>query len=583
MTNLSSPGSSLHDSATELPCQYLAAATDNYGVRQHLSYDDRLCFTTLLHHAVTSQEMLQLHRLRLLLAATFISATIAQADLPSQISAAGPLATSAPSYPTCATNCLAGATGTLLCEETDTRCLCSHQRDVRSSVEACLAASNECSQPEAAQAAGYYETVCRALGLDQNGEPSLSISSGGIATATDVAGLIPTSGPPPTPTSASVASSTPSSTSSASPNRDETEEDDKDDNGLSVASVAGIAAGCAFIAVAIITALIWMYIKRRDEDHEMIREIESQPKKSGFEGGASSVKTATKSEKDAEFAMTALPPKSDQRSPRPPREHDRRPTLAERRHKDPAHLARTPSESIKESRYPFPFGDKIGAEASVTSLTLPSSAGKPVSAVIVQNSPTRTQFSDAGSIYSVSSIHSEEAYVTSASEARLSRPMTFYNLYSGGQDGVSDVNLPKQPAVGRGQGSLRQNKFDLQVTTPTLQVSGPQPSPNPFTTPPGSQGQQNPFATPKAEPKVNPFESADDAFSPVSPQERLNPLAQNPGPRRSEVLSAGSFGKFDFEISQEDQTSGRVPTRSWRDSFFNSLDTDFDKQDFKGK
>jgi hypothetical protein len=512
--------------------------------------------------------MIEQSRLRLLLAATLITSTIAQNSLPTQVSAANPLATSAATFPTCATTCLSAATNPLPCSESDSRCLCSHQADVRSAVESCLAASNACSAAEIAQAASYYERVCLALGLDQNGEPSMVIGSGSIATATDVAGIIPTSGTASTPTAGSIVSASP--TASGTSSNDKEEDNNNDDGGLSVTSVAGIAAGCAFIVVAIITGLIWMYIKRRDGEEEITREVESQPKKAGFEGSASSFKTVNRSEKDTEFAMTAIPPKSSQRS-HTSRDPRRKPSLAERRNKDPAHLGRTPSESMKESTYPFPFGDKRGAEASVTSLTLPSSASKPVSAMIVQKSPTRSQLSDAGSIYSVSSFNSDEGQMTQASAARRSRPTTFYNLY---QNGQSTVDVTQQPAASKGQGSLRKNKFNLQVSTPTLQVPQGQHSPNPFATPPASRGQQNPFASPNAEPRQNPFDSVEEPVSPISPQQRYNPLGQNPNPnaRRSDVLSAGSFGKFDFEIAQEEQTSGRRPTRSLRDSFFNSLD-----------
>lgn len=519
--------------------------------------------------------MLQLSRSRLLLAATLISNAIAQSNLPSQITAAAPLATAAAtSYPICATNCLAGATGPLPCSETDTRCLCSYQREVRSSVETCLAKSNECSSEDTSEAAGYYETVCQALGLDVNGEPSLAISSGGIATASNV-GLIPSSSSSPTRTSVPSPSS---SVINSATNQDDTAEDDKSDDGLSVAAVAGIAAGCAFIVVAIITGFIWMYIKRRDGDEEIEREIESQSKKPGFEGGANSFKSVPKSEKETEFAMTSLPPKHSQHLQPPSRRHDSRPTLAERRQKDPRHLARSPSEAMKASTYPFPFGDKRGAEASVTSLALPSSAGKPVSAVIVEKSPTRSLYSDAGSIYSVSSVHSEHVQVANASEVRRSRPTTFYNLYSGNQDGASSVNASVKPATSRWQGSLRKNKFNLQVSTPRLDVPSGQPSPNPFTTPPPTRGQTNPFTTPNTEHRQNPFESVHESLSPVSPispQERYDPLAQNFSTRRPDIMSGSSFGKFDFEIAQEGKVAGRRSTRSLRDSFLNTLDSSF--------
>lgn len=518
--------------------------------------------------------MVQQSRLRLLLAVTFVSTAFAQSNLPTQIGAAGPLSTAVPTYPNCAATCLAGATGALPCEETDTRCLCSHQADVRSSVESCLGASNECSPEDTSKAAGYYETVCDALGLDQNGEPSMVIGSSGLATATDI-GSIPTASSISSP-SRTAASATSSSTSSSAAS---TDKDDDDDKGLSVATVAGIAAGCAFIAVAIITGLIWLYVKRRDGDDE---ELESQVKKPGFEAVASSFKTAAdKSEKDTEFAMTAIPPRPAPRPQPASRGHDRRPTIAERRQKETRPLHRSPSEAMQTSTYPFPFGDKSAAEASVTSLTLPSSAGKPVSAVVVQRSLSKSQLSDAGSIYSVSSTHSEEAEVVQASEARRSRPTTFYNMYSGGHDGTSSVNLTEQQPMSRGQGSLRKNKFNLQVTTPppVLPMAGAQPSPNPFTTPPQTRGATNPFTTPGREERSNPFESMGEAMSPVSPQERYNPLAQNPNPQRAEIISGSSFGKFDFEIGDEQQNAGRQPTRSLRDSFFGSLDMGFGKTD----
>ncbi|ETN41402.1 uncharacterized protein HMPREF1541_03337 [Cyphellophora europaea CBS 101466] len=509
--------------------------------------------------------MRQQSRLRLLLAATLLTSATAQSTLPSQIGVAGPLATTAPSFPTCATDCLATATGGLPCEESDSRCLCSHQEDVRNSVTGCLVASNACTPEDTSKATSYYEDVCRALGLDKNGEPSLAISSGAIATAP---GVIPTAS---SSSSSSTASPSAATTASSASNQgdDADKQEDNDDAGLSVATVAGIAAGCAFIVVAIITGLIWIYVKRRDADEEMAKEVESQSKNLGYDGASSSFKSFSKTdEKESEYVLAAIPPKSSERSQAPSKGRESKPTIAERRQRDNMPHKRSPSEALQTSTYPFPFGDKIRAEASVTSLTLPSSASKPVSAVIVQKSPTRSQYSDAASIYSVSSIHSEEAEVVQASEARRSRPTTFYNLYSGGNDGLSSTNLTEQHAVGRGMGSLRKNKFDLQVSTPppAFPVSTSQPSPNPFTTPPNQGVKSNPFATPGIEESRNPFDSPPDT---MSPQRRQNPVSDS---GRSAILSGSSFGKFDFEIAEENQRSGRGKSKSLRDSFLNTLD-----------
>jgi hypothetical protein len=508
--------------------------------------------------------MLPQSRLRLLLAATLISTTVAQSDLdlPSQISAASdPRPTSGPSFPPCATSCLSTATNALTCQENDSRCQCSRQDQVRSSVEQCLTASEACSASEAAQAASYYRDVCLALGLDENGEPLLLNTSGGAAIATDNGLVVSASNGPSSP-SATPTSASPSGTSGAQQGRENQANDDDDDDGLSVATVAGIAAGCAFVAVAIITGLIWMYVKRRDGDEEIVREIESQAKKPkpGFESSSTTFKSIAKSdEKSTEYALSEIPAKANATR--------RKPSIAERRNRNPGPLHRSPSEALNKSTYPFPFGDKRGAEASLTNLTLPGSAGKQVSSSIVVQSPARSQFSDQASIYSVSSIHSEEAHVERASEARRSRPTTFYNMYSNGQEGVSSVNLVEPSMPTRGPGSLQKNKANLQIKAPSakLQVPAAHVSPNPFDSSANGRTQAtNPFATPSSEERKNPFND------PKEPRDGGQSQTSN----RSDILSGGSFGKFDFEMS-DDNNRDANGSRTLRDSFFNSLDLGF--------
>jgi hypothetical protein len=507
--------------------------------------------------------MLPQYRLRLLLAATLISTTFAQSDLdlPSQISAASnPRPTSAPSFPPCATSCLSTATNALSCQENDTKCQCARQNDVRTSVEQCLAASNACSALEAAQAASYYKDVCLALGLDENGEPLLLNTSAGIAIATDN-GLIVSPSNTPSSASATTTSALPSGTSGAQEGSED-QENDNDDDGLSVATVAGIAAGCAFVAVAIITGLIWIYVKRRDGDEEIVREIESQAKKPkpAFESSSTSFKSISKSdEKSAEYALSEIPAKANATR--------RKPSIAERRNRNPQPLHRSPSEALNKSTYPFPFGDKRGAEASLTNLTLPGSAGKQVSSSIVVYSPARSQFSDQASIYSVSSIHSEEARIERASEARRSRPTTFYNMYSNGQDGVSSANLVEPSVPTRGPGSLQKNNNNLQIKAPNakLQVPAAHVSPNPFNSSPDRRPQsENPFETPSPEERKNPFND------PKEPRDGGRSQTSN----RSDILSGGSFGKFDFEVMDDNNRDGNG-NRTLRDSFFNSLDLGF--------
>ncbi|KPI40610.1 uncharacterized protein AB675_7547 [Cyphellophora attinorum] len=514
--------------------------------------------------------MVQYFRLRLLLAVTFVSLAAAQSDLPSQITAAGASPTGTGSYPPCAAVCLADATGALECSENDSRCLCSHQKDVRTSVEQCLSVSDACSPDDASAAASYYEKVCQGLGLDQDGEPLLAIATGGIATAPNVAGPGPTS-PSSTPSSSATASSTP--TASTAKDNDDNEKDDQDDGAMSIATVAGIAVGCTFIVVAVISGLIFMYIRRRDDDEEMVHGIASQVKpKPESDSSASSFKTPAQkvSEKTAEYSLTSLP------SPQPPPKYTRSnptPTIAARRNN---HSAKplpntTPSATLNNSSYPFPFGDKNAAEASVTSLALPNSASKPVSAMIVQPSPVRSQFSEQGSIYSVSSIHSEELQVNRASEARRSRPNTFYNLYTHGAEGHSNTDLsPAQQAVGKGQGSLRRNKFDTRVDVPlplnTQHTKASGANENPFTTP--SDEIHNPFNTSTSTiERPNPLRSHPS-------RKGQNPLTQRPGLAKS----TGSFGKFDFEIDEENRkSSGRRSSGLMRNSFFSGLDLGFGK------
>ena len=504
--------------------------------------------------------MVQQSRLRLLLAATFFSIAAAQADLPSQITAAAsPLPTSARSYPPCAEVCLAAATNALPCSESDSSCLCAHQQDVRKSVESCLLETSACTAADAGTAASYYETVCRGLGLNEDGRPSTIIANGGLATASSGGVIVPTSSA--TSTSSEPAPTT--SSSSASESGDKSQKEKEDEAGLSVVTVAGIAVGCTFVVVAIITAFIWMYVKRRDEDDDTVREIESQSKKPKMdsESSTSSFKTPTQkaSEKASEYALSSL----SSQPPPPKYTRSNKPTLADRRHQQAQPLQRTPSETLNTSSYPFPFGDRRAAEASMTSLALPNSASKPVSAIIVTHSPARSQFSDQASIYSVSSVRSQEAQIQRASEARLSRPTTFYNLYSGGAEGQSTANLipPKSQnlPVSKSQSSLRPNKLEPRVkVTETVHNS------------------VNPFTTPDTEPK-NPFDTT------TSATERPNPLRSHPSvkykkderPRRSLIKSnTSSFGKFDFEIAAEEDSGGKRRQSSGllRNSFFTSLD-----------
>jgi hypothetical protein len=328
--------------------------------------------------------MVQYVRLRLLLAGTFVSLAAAQSDLPSQITAAGATPTGTGSYPPCAAVCLADATGSLECSENDSRCLCSHQKDVRTSVEQCLSASNACSADDASAAASYYQEVCQGLGLDEDGEPLLAIATGGIATASNVAGLGPTSTGSSTSSRATAPSTATPSLAANSDGKEAKDGDGGDDGALSIATVAGIAVGCTFIVVAIISGLIFMYIRRRDDDEEMIHGMATQSKpKPDYESSASSFKAPKQqvSEKNAAYALSSLsasqpPPKYTKINPTA--------TIASRRNN---HSAKplphtTTSATLTNSSYPFPFGDKNAAEASVTSLALPNSASKPVSAMI---------------------------------------------------------------------------------------------------------------------------------------------------------------------------------------------------------
>jgi hypothetical protein len=156
------------------------------------------------------------------------------------------------------------------------------------------------------------------------------------------------------------------------------------------------------------------------------------------------------------------------------------------------------------------------------------------------------------------------------SEARWSRPNTFYNLYTHGAEGHSNTDLiPAQQPSGKGQGSLRRNKFDTQVDVP-LPLNTQHTK--------GSRHDHNPFSTPPHE-TSNPFDTTAAGI------ERPNPLrshpsrkGQNPRTQRPLVKSGTSFGKFDFEIDEDNRkSSGRRSSGLMRNSFFSGLDLGFGK------
>lgn len=167
----------------------------------------------------------------------------ATSSLPSEIvSAPGADATTSPAtYPPCAGSCLANATASLPCEETDSACLCLHASTVQDSVTSCLNLANSCTPDEIPTAADYYNQICKSLGLATS-ENQASAAAGPIVTASGAPSPVPTRSAAPT-------SSTTAEASSDAP--------------LSVPAIAGIAAGGAFVIVCIVISLIFWYIRRK--------------------------------------------------------------------------------------------------------------------------------------------------------------------------------------------------------------------------------------------------------------------------------------------------------------------------------
>ena len=159
-------------------------------------------------------------------------------SVPTEIATAPSSEATSSTYPPCAQLCLADATASLPCAETNSACLCLHASEVKDSVTSCLNNSRACSASEASSAVSYYDEVCLALGYPtsegQAGSAPIMTASGRPT--------VPTQSPSPTTSE----SSTPHSHTS-----------------LSVPTIAGIAAGAAFLLVCAITVALFFYVRRR--------------------------------------------------------------------------------------------------------------------------------------------------------------------------------------------------------------------------------------------------------------------------------------------------------------------------------
>lgn len=207
----------------------------------------------------------------------------AVSSLPTRITSLVAQPTYSGTIPSCAQSCLSEATGSLPCQDTDSRCLCLHTSDVQNSVKFCLSSSNACSKTDTEVAVAYYGNICQALGY-QTDLTTTAIGSAGPQPTVDIVSA--TGQPSPVPTQI-IATSTPSSTSNQN-------------SGLSTPVIAGIAAGVALFLAITITTAVYFILQRRsrrdiiihsEEDTEMRRRRDTD--RSGHDTFSTEIKDET--------------------------------------------------------------------------------------------------------------------------------------------------------------------------------------------------------------------------------------------------------------------------------------------------
>lgn len=503
-------------------------------------------------------------------------------SVPTKIASAPSSEATSSSYPPCAQLCLADATATLPCAETNAACLCLHASAVKSSVTACLSSSNACSPNEALSAASFYDERCMVLGYPTSEGES---AAGPIIIATGRPTAVPTRGPSPT---ASDASAPASHTS------------------LSVPTIAGIAAGAAFLLICIITIVLYLYVRRRStkpsnptvtiespdpsNPRNRLRKTVSlrqsalfSPDDPEWNEKLTHIATLTDSEKYLEHNMSYSHIERKKSLPQTPdtltnnsftfNPFDKEISTPVPRLPPPAYN-NTPTPRTKDRPpsiiYPSPFNPRLLFERSISNLSNPIS-GRPSTPQV--RAPSATQFSDKGSIYSATTWDTHSRSSSEASHGGQAH-----------QEDTGDVEVARVSTLIMQRS--RPTTLDFEALTPTTQVnlSGTlRPASPPFLSqfssdttvasamPISKTGAKAPKPAsltlrtmPTAPTNPNPF--SEPPTSPVSP---ISPTSVEMSalPDHSHTVSGVSFGRFDFEESQDRA----------RESFMGNTDFGFGK------
>ena len=491
-------------------------------------------------------------------------------SIPTEIATAPSSAATSSTYPPCAQLCLADATASLPCAETNSACLCLHASTVKKSVTSCLSNSKACLASEADIAASYYDEVCLALGYPT--------SEGQAASAP----IMTASGRPTVPTQ------TPSSTASDSSTP-------QPHTSLSVPTIAGIAAGAAFILICVVTVLLYLYVRRRSTKpsnptvtiespdpsnpknrlHKTVSLRQSalfSPDDPEWNEKLSHIATLARDEKYLEHnfshierkkSLPQTPPPVYTKAPIKTSPHPSKTTNSVRRTQNKN--SRPPSII-----YPSPFNPRLLFERSISNLSNPIS-GRPSTPQV--RAPSETQFSDKGSIYSATTRSSfsdmdfEEERDTpreSAGGVELARGSTsiMHPSCPTTLDGerlappapytTTDTLRPARPPF------LSQFSSDTTIasTIPTNPAGTRAAKPAPLTL------RTIPSATTTSSANLDPFSEA--ANSPVSPISPISVDVSAPGDH-NHTVSGASFGRFDFESA-----SGERSDRT-RESFMGNM------------
>ncbi len=450
-------------------------------------------------------------------------AVASTSSIPTEIVSAPSSEATSTTYPRCAQTCLAGATASLPCAETDSACLCSHTATIQSSVTSCLNRLNSCSASEASSAASYYNEICLRLGYP---------TSEGRA----VSGLVVTASSVPTTTTRP-----PSSTASRSSTYSPSDLKSSSNATLSVPTVAGIAAGAAFLLVCIITILLCIYIRRRStkpsnptvtiespdpsNPRNRVRKTVSlrqsalySPDDPEWNEKLSHIATLTNNEKQLEHELSHNQIERKKSLPQTPgspadtltndsyssNPYDKemstpQPTLPPPTYTVTSTTAPRLTAPILHTtkRPPYlplpPSFCKSLFEASVSTLSLPASH-RPLTPQL--NSPTATQFSDKASIYSATNTDTDadtKTHSRSISELSTSTEDTNTQQHEENDDGEIEV--------------ARASTLTIQRPQPTTleALASPSQSTNTSTTSPNTPS--HPQRHPQRPPFVSRFSS----------------------------------------------------------------------------